>query len=50
METPLRFGILGTGNIAHQFADGVAHARHKAENGIPPDRKTKYSELAVLCL
>ncbi|MBB6429062.1 Gfo/Idh/MocA family oxidoreductase [Algisphaera agarilytica] len=30
METPLRFGILGTGNIAHQFADGVAHARHSS--------------------
>ncbi|MEM9417858.1 MAG: Gfo/Idh/MocA family oxidoreductase [Planctomycetota bacterium] len=26
METLLKFGILGTGNIAHQFADGVEHA------------------------
>ncbi|MEM1108915.1 MAG: Gfo/Idh/MocA family oxidoreductase [Planctomycetota bacterium] len=27
MDTPFRFGILGTGNIARQFAEGVADAR-----------------------
>ncbi|MEL7088196.1 MAG: NAD(P)-binding domain-containing protein, partial [Planctomycetota bacterium] len=27
MAHRIRFGILGTGNIAGQFAEGVAHAR-----------------------
>jgi len=30
----LRFGILGTGNIARQFADGVAHSHRSAVAGV----------------
>ena len=34
MSTPLRFGILGTGNIAGQFAEGVAGARRSVVTAV----------------
>lgn len=34
MESRLRFGILGTGNIAGQFAEGVAGAQHSVVTAV----------------